>query len=209
MHQWLADAGDDLPATWLASEAERIDEEVYPLIVKPRRGRGSRGVQRVDDKSSLHDHLARTERNPEDLLVQAYLDGPEFTTSVVGTRDGRLLGVVPKEAIEKDGSTVLGVTRRAPAVADSCRSIFDTLDPKGPVNVQQVLDAEGIPKTIEVNPRFSSTSCLTVAADVNEFDLLVRDALHETVAPVDRYVADRYMIRYDDHIFADDLNLGK
>lgn len=209
MHQWLADAGHDVPATWLASEADRVDEAVFPVIVKPRRGRGSRGVRRVDDESALHDHLDRTERNPADLLVQEYLDGPEFTTSVVGTQDGRLLGVVPKEAIEKDGSTVLGATRRAPAVAESCRDIFETLDPDGPVNVQQVLDAEGVPRTIEVNPRFSSTSCLTAAAGVDEFDLLIRDALNETVAPVEGYVADRYIIRYDDHLFADDLNLGK
>jgi len=208
MHRWLADAGHDVPATWLATDADRVDEETYPLIVKPRRGRGSRGVRRVDDELALQDHLARTERDPEDLLVQAYLDGPEFTTSVVGTRDGHLLGVVPKEAIEKDGSTVLGATRRAPAVAESCRRIFETLDPQGPVNVQQVLDDEGVPRTIEINPRFSSTSCLTVAAGVDEFDLLVRDALGEPVTPVNDYVADRYIVRYDDHVFTDDLTLG-
>lgn len=208
LHQWLADAGHDVPATRLASEVDRVDESAYPVVVKPRRGRGSRGVRQVADEAALEDYLAETDRDPGDLLVQTHLDGPEFTTSVVGTRDGRLLGVVPKEAIEKDGSTVLGATRRAPAVAESCRAIFETLDPKGPVNVQQVLDAEGVPRTIEVNPRFSSTSCLTVAAGVDEFDLLVRDALGETVAPVADYVADRYIIRYDDHLFADDLDLG-
>lgn len=209
LHQWLADAGHDLPATWLASEADRIDGDAYPVVVKPRRGRGSRGVRRVADESALHDHLAQTARDPDDLLVQTHLGGPEYTTSVVGTRDGRLLSVVPKEAVEKDGSTVLGATRRAPAVAASCRAIFETLDPEGPVNVQQVLDDEGVPRTIEINPRFSSTSCLTVAAGVDEFDLLVRDALGESVAAVDDYVADRYIIRYDDHVFADDLDVER
>jgi len=208
LHQWLAAAGHDLPATWLASEVDDIDRDAYPVVVKPRRGRGSRGVQRLADESALRDYLARTARDLDDLLVQTYLEGPEYTTSVVGTRDGRLLSVVPKEAIEKDGSTVLGATRRAPAVADSCRAVFETLAPAGPMNVQQVLDAEGVPRTIEVNPRFSSTSCLTVAAGVDEFDLLVRDALGESVAAVDEYAADRYIVRYEDHVFVDDLDLG-
>lgn len=208
LHQWLADAGHDLPATRLASEADDIDSGAYPVVVKPRRGRGSRGVERVADENALREHLTQTERQLDDLLVQTYLDGPEYTTSVVGTQDGRLLAVVPKEAIEKDGSTVLGATRRAPAVAAACRAVFETLDPEGPVNVQQVLDDEGVPRTIEVNPRFSSTSCLTAAAGVDEFDLLVREALGEPVTTVDDYAADRYIVRYEDHVFADDLDLG-
>ena len=208
MHERLAEAGHDVPATWLATEADRVDESAFPLVVKPRRGRGSRGVSRVDDRAALEAYLDRSARPREILMIQTYLDGPEYTTSAVGTRDGRLLAVVPKEAIEKDGSTVLGATRREPGVADSCRAIFETLDPAGPVNVQQVMDADGVPHTIEINPRFSSTSCLTVAAGVDEFDLLVRDALGESVAPVEEYVADRYILRYDGHVFADGLGLG-
>lgn len=199
----LSAAGHSTPRTWLGTEASTIDSEAFPLIVKPRQGRGSRGVQRVADHSELNGHLEATDYQPEALLCQEFIDGTEYTTSVVGTKANRLLGVVPKEAIEKKGSTVLGATRRMPAVAESCAELFETLEPAGPLNVQQIVDDDGVPRLIEINPRFSSTSCLTVAAGVDEFDLLIRDALGQRVQQPPAFEADRYIIRYKSQLFAD------
>lgn len=203
----LAEAGHPTPATWLGTEADAIAPSTYPLIVKPRRGRGSRGVQRVETPDELHAHLADTSDSPDTLLCQALVDGTEYTTSVVGTTQDELLSVVPKEAIEKDGSTVLGATRTAPAVASSCVEIFETLAPAGPLNIQQIVDEDGIPRVIEINPRFSSTSCLTVDAGVDAFDLLIRDALGQQVDPPESFEPDRYIVRYEDHLFVDEEEL--
>jgi len=200
-YQRLASTGHDVPRTWVATERDNVDASAYPLLVKPRRGRGSRGIARVEDKKELAAHLAETEYDLDSLLLQEFISGTEYTTSVVATRDGRLLGIVPKEAVTKQGSTVTGVTRRAPTVQAECESIATTLDPRGPINVQQIVDDDGVPYTIEINPRFSSTSCLTAAAGIDEFDLLVRDAAGESVAPPDAYETDLYIRRYDDHVF--------
>lgn len=200
----LRKAGHDVPRTWLASEVDCVESEAFPLVLKPRQGRGSRGFHRLDNRDQLSDCLQRVKYEPKELIVQELLVGDEYTTSVVGTTDNRLLGVVPKEAVEKEGSTTIGATREAPAVANSCRAIFETLQPCGPLNIQQLLDEAGTPHTIEINPRFSSTSCLTVAAGFDEFDLLIRDALGKPVTGPDDYVRDRYLLRYDDHVFVDD-----
>lgn len=199
----LSAVGHPTPETWLPTDAEEIDPSAFPLVVKPRRGRGSRGVQRVADREALTTHLATTEYSTEALLCQEVIRGTEYTTSVVGTTTNRLLSVVPKEAIEKDGSTVLGATRREPAVVETCTELFETLEPAGPLNVQQIVDEHGVPRIIEINPRFSSTSCLTVAAGVDEFDLLIRDALGEQVESPADYKPDRYIHRYQSHLFAD------
>lgn len=204
----LSAAGHQTPRTWLGTDTADIDSEAFPLIVKPRQGRGSRGVQRVKDSAELMTHLSTTDYEHEELLCQEFIDGTEYTTSVVGTADNRLLAVVPKEAVEKDGSTVLGVTRRQPAVDETCRALFETLEPAGPINVQQIVDQHGTPHIIEINPRFSSTSCLTVAAGVDEFDLLVRDTLGDQVEPTVDFEADRYIIRYQSHLFADASSLA-
>jgi len=201
--QRLSAAGHPVPKTWLGTEAESIDPAAFPIVVKPRQGRGSRGVERVADPEALAAHLSETPHEPEELLCQEWLTGTEYTTSVVGTAANRLLGVVPKEAIEKDGSTVLGATRRTPSVVETCQELFETLAPAGPLNVQQIVDDDGVPRVIEINPRFSSTSCLTVAAGVDEFDLLVRDALGERVSPPAEFKTDRYIVRYESHFFAD------
>lgn len=201
--QRLSEAGHAVPNTWLATDAAEIPAAEFPLIIKPREGRGSRGIQRVKTENELASALEQSPYARDELLCQAAISGTEYTTSVVGTTTNRLLSIVPKEAIEKDGSTVIGATRTEPAVTTACREIFETLAPAGPLNIQQIIDADGTPYTIEINPRFSSTSCLTVAAGVNEFDLLIRDALGESVeAPTD-YEADTYILRYDGQLFAD------
>jgi carbamoyl-phosphate synthase large subunit len=204
----LADAGHQTPRTWLGTETDAIDADAFPLIVKPRQGRGSRGVQRVEDRDALSAHLSATEHDPAALLCQEYIAGTEYTTSVVVTADNRLLAVVPKEAIQKEGSTVLGATREQPAVTETCTELFETLSPAGPINVQQIVDDEGTPHLIEINPRFSSTSCLTAAAGVDEFDLLIRDGVGEAVDPPEPFEADRYILRYQSHLFADSADLG-
>ena len=199
----LSTAGHPVPETWLATECAEIDSTAFPLMVKPRQGRGSRGVRKVETPEELTAYVDETDYPTDALLCQEYIDGTEYTTSVVGTKTNRLLSVVPKEAITKDGSTVLGATRHSPAVADACVELFESLEPAGPLNVQQIVDEDGIPHVIEINPRFSSTSCLTVAAGINEFDLLIRDALGEQVDPQKEFIADRYILRYDGHLFAD------
>ncbi|WP_277540869.1 ATP-grasp domain-containing protein [Haloarcula laminariae] len=196
-------AGHDLPRTWLASEEAAVPEDAYPLIRKPRWGRGSRGIERVGTPADLERSLRETERPAGQVLLQEFVEGTEFTTSVVSTADDRLLSVVPKEAIEKRGSTVKGVTRDQAAVREACRDIAATLSPEGPMNVQQIVADDGTPYTIEINPRFSSTACLTVEAGVNELDLLIRDALGEPVAAPDGYDAGVYFLRYDTHVFVE------
>lgn len=199
----LSAAGHSTPDTWLATEVDQIDPSAYPLVVKPRQGRGSRGVHRVETPNELADHLANTTYAREALLCQECVTGTEYTTSVVGTTHNQLLSVVPKEAITKDGSTVLGATRSQPAVTESCVDLFETLEPAGPLNVQQIVDEDGIPQLIEINPRFSSTSCLTVEAGVDEFDLLIRDAVGQQVDSPEQFQTDQYIVRYDGHLFVD------
>src|SRR6056297_3547184 len=195
-HQRLDEAGHSVPRTWLASEAAAVPEEAYPLIRKPRQGRGSRGIERVETPADLDRALQETERPADGVLLQELVEGTEFTTSIVATGDDRLLGVVPKEAMEKEGSTVKGATRSQPAVREACRDIAGTLSPAGPMNVQQIVADDGTPYTIEINPRFSSTACLTVKAGVNELDLLIRDALDEPVSVPEEYESGVYFLRY-------------
>lgn len=202
-HRRLSNAGHSVPRTWLASEAGAIPERAYPLIRKPRRGRGSRGIERVETPADLDRALQAAERPADEVLLQELVEGTEFTTSIVSTADDELLSVVPKEAIEKRGSTVKGVTRRQPAVRDACRDIAGTLSPAGPMNVQQIVADDGTPYTIEINPRFSSTACLTVKAGVNELDILIRDALGEPVSAPAGYDSGVYFLRYDNHVFVD------
>lgn len=176
MHQ-LKEHGLPAPQTELASEVD-LKNLIYPLIVKPRVGRGSRGVFVATNETELISGLSASSYTPEQLLVQQLISGPEFTVSVVVWRDGEVQAVVPKEIISKRGVTKAAVTRRNLEIDIYCRDIQRCLKANGPFNVQLCLDSKtGIPYAFEINPRFSTSITLTMAAGVNELSGLIVQAV--------------------------------
>ena len=196
-----------VPETWTVNAATNLDEAEFPLVLKPRTDRGGRGVEIVKSPNELNEAITTTSRQPDELLVQEYLEGEEFTTSVVCTNENSVLSVVPKEAIRKDRSTVHGVTREAPEVSDSCYQIIDQFSPSGPINVQQICDDNGVPHVIEINPRFSSSACLTVAAGVDELAVLIKDAVDLPYNKPSSFESDLHMLRYTDQHFIKDKDI--
>lgn len=171
-------AGIGIPRTRLASEwPTDTFEAVQGLVVKPRSGRGSRGVRIIDSVGDLARVVAESGHPADELIVQERITGPEYTVSVVVWRDGEVQAVVPKEVVLKQGVTKYAVTRRNEAVIETCRAIQESLRADGPFNVQLCLDEGGAPRVFEINPRFSSTSALTSAAGVDEIAGLVGQAV--------------------------------
>ncbi|WP_026122762.1 ATP-grasp domain-containing protein [Nocardiopsis halotolerans] len=193
----LEDAGIGVPRTWLASEwpSDAANSASGGLIVKPRSGRGSRGVVVID---SVHD-MARVVSEggyaADELIVQERIRGPEYTVSVVVWRDGEVQAVVPKEVVLKQGVTRYAVTRHHREVARVCRAIQAALRADGPFNVQLCLDADGRPRVFEINPRFSSTASLTAAAGVDEIAGLLRQAVADGPRLTDEWREGVAMVR--------------
>jgi len=134
-----------------------------PVIVKPRRGSGSRGI-----------HIARTVAELEqftasgDVLVQELLPGAEYSVDVLATTDGRVVAAVPRERLKVDsGIAVTARVVRDPELEEIAIRVAKTIRLTGVANVQLKRDAHGRPALLEVNPRFPGTMPLTVAAGVN------------------------------------------
>ena len=197
MAKTMSQHGLAVAASWVASDAGAA---TYPAIVKPRTGRGSRGLAFLDGPADLERYLAASGQPAERFLVQERLHGREFTTSVVVALDGTMLAVVPKEAVEKRGITLIGVTRTMPAIDTLCRAIVATMKPAGPFNVQLILDATGAPRVIEINPRYSTTTALTIAAGLNEVDAVLRHARGMDPGRL-TFEPDLMMIRYTDQVY--------
>lgn len=177
--QRLAGSGIPVPPTRLLRDG--WDGLRFPLILKPRTGRGSRGVRVVATPGELETHLVSVRPDMETTLIQPRIEGTEYTVSVVVWRDGTVRAVVPKEIIDKRGITRLAVTRRHDAIDRLCRHIQERLRADGPFNVQLRLDLDGTPLPFEINPRFSTTVTLTQAAGVDELGSLVDMALGHAV----------------------------
>ncbi len=173
--QRLTEVGIAVPDTRLLAAGVR--GMVFPLILKPRTGRGSRGIKIVENQRELDAYLTSVCPDADATMVQHCVQGVEFTVSTVVWRDGAVRAVVPKEIIDKRGITRLAVTRRHDAIDRLCRTIQQQLRADGPFNVQLRLDANGAPLPFEINPRFSTTVTLTQAAGVDELGSLVDLAL--------------------------------
>jgi carbamoyl-phosphate synthase large subunit len=93
--------GVGVPGTALASEVHDLG---FPCVVKPRRGRGSRGFALLHSAEELAAYLVLARREPADFVIQEALEGTEYTVSVVAVDDGRTLAVVPKRIVSSGGS---------------------------------------------------------------------------------------------------------
>lgn len=164
------------PKTFLASKLNESPN--YPIIIKPRAGRGSRGIGIIKNKYDLENYFKNNKYKLEDLIAQKYIKGAEFTVSVVAYRDGEVQAVIPKEVILKQGITKLAVTRKNAEIDEVCRLVQEKLKANGPFNVQLMInDEDKKPYIFEINPRFSTSISLTSAAGVDEMIILLEQAL--------------------------------
>ena len=191
----------NVPKTRLVSEG--IGDISFPIIIKPRCGRGSRGIGVVNTKVELASFIKTSPYGSEELILQKYIDGAEYTVSVVVWRDGEVQVVVPKKVICKKGITKLAITERNDKIENLCYRVQKKLRADGPFNVQLKLDIlTGEPYIFEINPRFSTTISLTIASGIDELIGLSKQALEG----IDSYTFDNWkegivLVRQMDDIF--------
>lgn len=150
----------------------------FPLIIKPITGRGSRGIQIVNSKDEINEYLKNTTYKKEELMIQQYIEGDEYTVSVVVNKDGLLQAVVPKKILLKKGITKLAISEKNKAIIETCEKIQELYQANGPFNVQLKINKyDFIPYIFEINPRFSTSISLTIASGVNELILLTNQLL--------------------------------
>ncbi len=166
----------------------------WPILVKPRIGRGSRGVRKIENAEQFHAYFVLEGYNKDDVIVQEYLDGAEYSVSVVANNLNKLISVVPKLILTKRGITVHAVTEKNEAITEVCKDIVNKLRPSGPLNVQLMV-VDGNIRIFEINPRFSTTSILTCESGINEFEMCMETYNREEVEYIDSFRENLHLYR--------------
>jgi carbamoyl-phosphate synthase large subunit len=165
----LEEAGVPAARTVLIGGAgglDAVDSFALPFVVKPRRGRGSRGVTIVRSGRDLS-AIFETTRGLDDYIVQEYLPGVEYTVDVLLDNNGRYMGSVPRERLLTDsGVSTVGRTVADADLEQVARQAAELFGLRYIVNVQLRRDADGNPKVIEINPRPAGTLALSIASSV-------------------------------------------
>ncbi|RKQ39919.1 D-alanine--D-alanine ligase [Enterobacter sp. R1(2018)] len=81
---WVALTRRDVEAGITAATLERIAQLGLPVIVKPSREGSSVGMSKVDSVAALPAALELAFKHDEEVLVEKWLSGPEYTVAILG-----------------------------------------------------------------------------------------------------------------------------
>ncbi len=175
----------------------------YPVVVKPRRGSGSRGVIIVDSAAEL----AALDRSPA-LIVQEFLPGEEYSVDVLADAAGHVIASVPRLRARVDsGVSVGGRTVHDPEIEWFGRAVAQATGVTYVANVQCRRDAAGTPALLEVNPRMPGTLGLTIASGV-DMPRIALAALLGRPVPASLDFCERAVVRFLDEHFLDPAEIA-
>lgn len=170
----------------------------FPFVVKPRRGNGSRGVRIVcemrrsvdrfmEEKpgslwASLTDLVLTLRDDFPELIAMEYLPGPEYTVDC-------FRGLHAQEAVPRLRKATRGgitthavIDMRSDLVLNSLEAARH-LSLTGAFGFQYRVDADGVPKVIECNPRVQGTMVASLYAGLNAPWLAVRETIMDFPQP--------------------------
>lgn len=144
---FLASKGIAVPANGIVGK--NIPSK-FPVIVKPRRGQGSKGLKKINTKSEF-------KKCSKKYIWQDYLkpSDQEYTCAVYVSKNINLKILIMKRSL-LNGYTEKAIVVKNKKIKDYICSIVKAFNKPGCYNIQLTLTKEG-PRIFEINPRFSST----------------------------------------------------
>ncbi|GLZ41098.1 ATP-grasp domain-containing protein [Actinokineospora sp. NBRC 105648] len=190
MRAALRSAG--LPGPGFA-QADSVDAAVrvaadigFPVVVKPVHGTGSAGVRLCTDQIEVK--AAAAELDPRPVLVESYLDGPEYS---VETFDGAPVVVVAKHLGPRPHFVETGHDLPAPvpaatrsALGRAAAEALSALGLRWGAAHVELRDTAAGPRVVEVNPRLAGgmiPAAISGALGIDLVDAVVARALGEPV----------------------------
>jgi carbamoyl-phosphate synthase large subunit len=132
--------------------ARLVDRVGFPVVVKPRRSSGSRGVRLIQGNDELGKHLADTPAS----VVQQFIEDSEGEFSVgLFACDQFTEALAFRRELRGVGCSWFAETSGDEAVLEYALQFAKISKLRGSANVQ-VRKSSGLVQLLEVNPRFSS-----------------------------------------------------
>lgn len=215
--RWLEQRGLPVPgyadAADEAAVAALVQRCGFPLIAKPRLGKGSDYILTIRDEHDLAGVAGTTDvvvaerhrgtvAGRSGMLLQEYLgdEHHEFTAGCFCDEQGAVRGVIVMRRSLNSGTTVTAELGPFPEVRAVAEQIVAALAPLGPCNVQLRLH-EGRAVPFEINPRFSGTTALRAQMGFNEVHAALRHYVLGEPVPVLEDVGSGVALRYWNEIY--------
>ncbi|MEQ8850318.1 MAG: ATP-grasp domain-containing protein [Phycisphaerales bacterium] len=194
------EAGVGVPRTRLIEPGADLDamleDYVFPVILKTRKGGGSNGVFPAATREELAAIVEKLELKPQSdptgectdsssPMLQEYIPGMIYDIPFIA-EDGEVLAHVVQyreRMLPVDGGS--GMINKTCDFEPARKAAFDLVKATGWTGIGLVefkLDANGVPRLMELNPKFWGTLDLSIRAGVNFPMLACQQAMGQPVS---------------------------
>lgn len=132
------------------------------------------------------------------IIIQEFIKGTEINIAALGDGEGNTISVIPmrKLYITDKGKAWAGITLDDENLIELARKFIKVTKWRGGCELEVMLNSDGKPYIMEVNPRFPAWIYLTAAAGQNQPASLAKMALGEKVEPYTDYEVGKIFVRY-------------
>jgi carbamoyl-phosphate synthase large subunit len=185
----------DLPFT--TEKKEEITE--FPIISKPRYGKGSRNIIKIND----YEELEYISSKYTDMIYQEYLPGDEYTIDVLSDMESNPLISVPRIRLQTRG----GISTKGKIILDKqlieeSFKIVKFLNIVGPCCMQVKKDKKNNFKLVEINPRLGGGTIFSTLAGAN-FPKMIVDIVEGKKIKIPK-ISEITILRYFEEIIIDE-----
>lgn len=203
--EFLSKIGIKSPKTYISFEnavnALKYNSLNFPVIVKPRWGSGSIGIEIANDFEDLEilynyikkkvkkSILATASVSEDSVLIQEYINGTEYGLDIMNDLNGEHCGVsIKKKLSMRAGETDKAVTIKNDEIYSIGRTIGEKL--KHIANLDcDILEKNGEFYVLELNPRFGGGYPFSHEAGVNMPKAII-SWLKNEIAPKSCFIAE-------------------
>jgi carbamoyl-phosphate synthase large subunit len=171
----------------------------FPVIAKPRSGKGSTDVIMIEDESDLRYVTSKY----HDMIFQQYLPGIEYTIDVLSDLNKEPLFAVPRIRLQtKGGISTKGKIVRNQKMEEDCMNIAKSIGIRGPCCIQMKETQDSEPQLVEVNARLGGGTIFTTLAGAN-IPKLILDLIEGKEISIPK-ISEVTVIRYFEEIVVHD-----
>ncbi|WP_338556604.1 ATP-grasp domain-containing protein [Erwinia sp. E_sp_B04_7] len=152
-----------------------------PLIAKPRNGRSSEGIYRLDTAADIA--WLKQKIPAEQFIIQPLLSGPVFVVDVVRTAKGQAVAVARQELLRTANGAGLTIQIiENPALIKTALEIADQLGIQGCINLEFLGTDDGF-YLMDINPRFSAGVEFSQMAGYDMVINHLNNFIHQEIQP--------------------------
>ncbi|MFZ0265889.1 MAG: ATP-grasp domain-containing protein [Nitrososphaeraceae archaeon] len=176
----------------------------FPVIAKPRFGKGSRNVIKVNNEADLR-YIASNFGN---TIFQEFLPGVEYTIDVLSDMNKKPIIAVPRIRLQtKAGISTKGRIIRDADLETTCMNMAREIGIRGPSCIQMKESSEEQLKLIEINSRLGGGTIFSTLAGAN-IPSMILEMLSGTYIDPPR-VSEITVVRYYEEIVIENGEWGR